>query len=312
MNQLKISFILLVIALSMSIGCTKEDLSVCNADIYLKIGFLNETKSHSSIDTINVYLYDNNTNVLVNQFSEPFADVMANDGLMRVDISKSGNYNFVVLADASTDYFNYESIDSLEAMTVALDDRGQSLVNWQIGNIYHGLVEGAIIKDHHEAIFDVVLTQNNNDIYIQSHGLPSLVQMVDLRIDYDNKVINSSNSTPIGWLHEDCKVSYSPIVAQSSRASLEDHDFRFNTLRLFYSDRMDLHYTLTSHGGPLKTESVDLLSIIKKNPKYSGQLDLDIEYEFFVDLNFGEWDGKLTLISVTIDEWTVIVVKPEI
>ncbi len=312
MNQLKISFILFIAALGLCVGCTKEDLSVCNADFYLKIGFLNQTKSHSDIDIINVYLYDDNTNVLVNQFSKPFAEVMANDGLMRIDISKSGNYNFVVLADASEDYFNYESIDNFETMTIALDDRGQSQVDWKIGNIYHGLVEDAKIDDAQGIVFDVVLTQNNKDIYVESHGLPSLVEMVDLRIDYGNKVINSLNTTPVSWLPEDCKVSYAPVVAESSRASVEEHDFRFNTLRLFNNDRMDLHYTLTSHGGPLKSESVDLLSLIKKNPKYNNQLDLDIEHEFFVDLNFGEWDGKLTLISVTINKWNVIVVKPEI
>ncbi len=308
MNQLKFSFILFMAAFFMSVGCTKEDLSVCNADIYLKIGFLNETKSHSSLDTITVYLYDDNTNVLVNQFSTPFTEVIANDSLVRVDVPKSGTYNFVVLGDATDEYFNYDSIENFEEITIALDDRGQSEVDWQIGNIYHGLVEDAVIVTEQSRIFDVTLTQNNKDIYIKCNGLQSIVQIGDLRVDYDDKVINTFNNTPLSWDPEDCKISYTPVGTHI----VEDYDFRFNTLRLFNGDKMYLHYTLSSIGGVFRSDKIDLLSIIKKNPKYKTQLDLDIEYQFFLELNFELIDGELTLISVTVNDWTVILVKPEL
>ena len=114
-----------------------------------------------------------------------------------------------------------------------------------------------------------------------------------IRYDYENNIPDDAREK----------------IYLSTNVKRAEHNFCFNTLRLI--DGSEIKLLLLDDNGKQAVpgfSGINLISLIKESPDFNDQTDLDKENLYNLELTF---DG-VTLVSIGVNNWDKVMVKPEV
>jgi len=306
-------YIILILTVLMT-GCIKENRSRCNYDISFSLSYVVDVEGNNLFDenlnTISIHLF-NAENKYVYTKIERVEDVIGNDYVMTIPIDEVGIYNVVVLGDTEQEDYvinsnnkNNTATKMLIPLVTDLEDfrvnvkHDNGLVNRELGNFFIGNPKDIIVDGLEDLTIEVMLTKNTKNIHLTINGLSQASDLNPI-IRCANGTYNAENTIPDNAE----EITYKPYTRNATTRA--NNQFTTSMLRII--DGMPMPLSIGNDNG--ETIVHDLITLIKLNPKYKTQSDLDNEDEFNLTLNFGT-DGS-TLISVSINSWQHIFVTPE-
>lgn len=310
-KQLNIS-ILLFLACMLS-GCIHEDLPACRQGALLRFKYtLNPTEENlfgATVDRISVFVFDAN-GLYVNTLRDS-GDVVSND----YSLVLSPEYNECsVVAVGTNDISNikigsYTSDNESLNFTPLLKVGETTLADFRMkvgGNEVFPLNPGAMLVGSLQKImttrnnpeYTIEMTNNMNIVNLKISGLSHLkytpVLVADNgRYDYENNIPDDAREK----------------IYLSTNVKRAEHNFCFNTLRLI--DGSEIKLLLLDDNGKQAVpgfSGINLISLIKESPDFNDQTDLDKENLYNLELTF---DG-VTLVSIGVNNWDKVMVKPEV
>lgn len=293
-------------------GCIYDELPPCT--LTLSFSYTNSSGDNlfgETVDEINIYVFDQN-----DRFLKSYCDsgaVVSDSYKLKLHFEENP---FTVVAVAFAADSKYQTgrvgsaltetrdfIPGLIAGETMLQDfrvklQSEPVVADKTGALLAGhisrIMPAGVRSDHR-----IEMTNNMNQINLQFSGLSGLkytpvFSSVNGRYDYENNIPS------------DARIRYYHPIMDKSRKS--EHLFTYSTLRLLYNEPLILKlYDADGNNVLPGFESTDLMKLIRKSPEYASQIDLDKETTFNLILNF---EGE-TIVSVSINEWEVVLAKPE-
>lgn len=310
-KQLNIS-ILLFLACVLS-GCIHEELSACRQGVLLRFKYtLNPTGENlfgATVDRISVFVFDIN-GLYVKTLTDS-GGIVSNDyslilppeydecsvvavGTTEISSLQIGAYTS---NDESLNFTPFLKVGetTLHDFRLKVDDNEVFPLN--PGAMLIGSLQ-KIMTTGYNAEYTIEMTNNVNVVNLKISGLSHLkytpVLVADNgRYDYENNIPVDSRE----------------MIYLSANAKQADHNFSFNTLRLVDGSEIKL-LLLDEKGENAVTgfSGLNLISLIKESPDFNNQLDLDKENLYNLELRF---DGA-TLVSISVNNWEKVMVKPEV
>ena len=305
---------LLLLTTILATGCIKENRSNCNYDISFSLSYVVDVEGNNlfdqNLDSITVHMFNEGDKYVYTKIEDASA-IINNGYIMTIPLIEPGTYKVVVIGD--TDQKDY-TIGSVAPPTHAtktlipnetdLEDfrisvkHTNGLIDRELGDFFIAISKEVIVTGLESQTIEVMLTKNTKKIHLTVNGLGNSSDFTPT-IRCKNGAYNSENTIP----DNSEEITYKPYV--SSATTRANSVFTLSTLRLIEGMPMSLSF----EGSNGKIPTQDLMSLIKLNPKYKTQEDLDAEDEFNLSLNY-DTDGE-TLISVTINSWKHVFVTPE-
>lgn len=310
-KQLNIS-ILIFLACMLS-GCIHEDLPACSQGALLRFKYtLNPTEENlfgATVDRISVFVFDRN-GLYVKTLSDS-GSIVSNDYSLILP-PEYGECSVVAVGANSISKLeigSYTSNNESLNFTPDLNVGQTTLHDFRMkvgGNEVFPINPGAmlvgslqkIIISSYKTEYTIEMTNNMNVVNLKISGLSHLkytpVLVADNgRYDYENKIPADAREK----------------IYLSANVKRADHNFCFNTFRLV--DNSEIKLLLLDEKGENAIpgfSGLNLISLIKESPDYDSQLDLDKENQYDLELTF---DGA-TLVSISVNNWDKVMVKPEV
>ena len=305
---------IILILLVLTTGCVNEDRDRCDYNISFSLSYVVDVDGDDlftqNLNTISIHLFNENNKYVYTKV-ENINSIIDNDYMMTIPITEPGTYKVVVIGDADEEDYVVESdsrnstlskmlipnITNLEDFRVNVK-HNNGLINDELGNFFIGSPDDILVDGIEKQIVEVTMTKNTKNIHLTINGL-SLVSDHHPIIRCTNGTYNAENSIP----DNSEEITYKPY-ARNTTTRGASNVFTTSMLRIVDGIPMPL-----SVGNEIiEKPMVDLVTLIKLNPRYRTQMDLDSEDEFYLTLNYGE---DAALISVSINSWEHVFVKPE-
>ena len=310
----KYLLLLLLLTTILATGCIKENRSNCNYDISFSLSYVVDVEGNNlfdkSLDSITIHMF-NEDDKYVYKKVEDARTIINNGYIMTITLNEPGSYKVVVIGDTDQKDYTIGSYTKSAATTKTLipnetdleDFRisvkhTNRLIDRELGDFFIAIPQEILVTGLESQTVEVMLTKNSKKIHLTINGQGNVSDLAPT-IRCKNGTYNAKNTIP----DNSEQITYKPYV--STATTRANSVFTLNTLRLIEGIPMPLSFEASN--GKIPTQ--DLISLIKLNPKYKTQEDLDAEDEFNLTLNY-DTDGT-TLISVTINNWEHVWVIPE-
>ena len=223
-----------------------------------------------------------------------------------------GEYTVLVLGDTDPEHYTIGTesteeliLDKSHISDVRIDVKhDNNTVSRQLGSFFIGKIEGVIVDGIGHRTETAILVKNTKNIHLTINGLGHLPDFTP-HVKSRNGSYNSDNTIP----ETAPEIKYTPhTTTRTTREVGVPHISQISTLRIMQDHNIPL---ITEYENGDKVDEIgvhDLVSLIKTNPKYKTQADLDNETEFRIVLNY----TNETLISITINNWNHVIVTPEV
>lgn len=310
LNKRIFLFLLLVVVM---FACVAEDLSNCMQSASLKFKYvLNPTGENLfgvSIDKVRVFIFNAEGKYIAERSDSSIQ--FTNDYQMPIALEE-GNYSFVAVCGkeinfsigqySSTEDLNQFSPDlvvgetTLDDFRIKINTLNGNLFPENIGTLFvanQTNISFPRLKDE-PIVFDLINDRNTIDLEIS--GLTDLRYIPVLtscngRYNYENNIPADAKDN-----------IYMPSQDKGQ------NQFQFNVMRLLTNTPLSLRLIDERGKNVLPGfKSINLIQEILKSPEFSSQLDLDKNSDYTIKLKF---DGT-TLVSISINSWENIQVKPE-
>ena len=307
-------YLLLLITTIIATGCIKENRSNCNYDISLLLSYVVEVEGDNlfdqNLDSITVHMFNEDDKYIFTK-KENASTIINNGYIMTIPMEEPGTYKAVVIGDTDQKDYTVGSVATPTHTTKALipnetdleDFRisvkhTNGLIDRELGDFFIAISKEVIVTGLESQIVEVMLTKNTKKIHLTINGLGNSSDLTPT-IRCKNGTYNSENTIP----DNSEEITYKPYTPTATTRA--NSVFTLSTLRLI--EGMPMPLSLESVHGEIPVR--DLMELIKLNPKYKTQEDIDAEDEFNLTLNYGT-DGTI-LISVTVNNWEHVWVTPE-
>ena len=304
-----------VVFMSLS-SCTKENRTNCSNGTEISFDYTIDTEINV-LDTLSeqlfVHIFDEN-GIYLNTQTDNVEGIKQAGYKTKLEFQNQGKYSLVTVGDAENHYAtsggtksSTKSNNTLVPGVTHIDDFRVSVID--VNSVVDKELENFILGERVDLIIDgsesqsvmIKLLRNSKTLNIKLEGVTTDKQCVPV-VRCKNGMYNSNNTIP-----SDAKV----ITYHPHKTNLAAREFTSSTLRII--DGTPMPFSLEDSNGNAvnprtKSASIDLLSLIKLNPKYKTQKDLDNEREFNVTITYED----NTIISVVVNKWKHIFVTPEI
>ena len=307
-------YIILILTVLMT-GCIKENRSKCEYNISLLLSYVDVDGNNlfdKSLDSISVHMFNEGGKFIFTQV-ENINTILNNGYIMTIPIEEPGTYKVVVIGD--TDEYDYTIGLKAKSNTLTktlvpfetnIEDfrinvkHTNGLINRELGDFFIATPKDILVSGLDGKKTEVMLTKNTKKIHLKINGLGNSSDLTPI-IRCKNGTYNFENTIP----DNSEEITYKPYTPRAT--TRVNNVFTLNTLRIIEGTPMPL---LLENGMGEKPVS-DLISLIKFNPKYKSQKEIDAEDEFNLTLNYSA-DTNPVLISVTINKWVHVFVTPEV
>ena len=306
-------YIILILAV-LTTGCIKENKSLCTYDVSFSLSYVVDIEGGNlfdeNIDSIAIHIFNEDDKYLFTKI-ENTSTIINNDHKITIPVEEPGTYKALVIGDTYDDDYTIGALaenstitKTLIPMKSDLDDfrisvkHANGLIDRELGDFFIATPKEVLVTGLEDQTIEVLLTKNTKKIHLTINGLGNSSDLTPI-IRCKNGTYNSENTIP----DNSEEITYKPYV--SSATTRANNVYTLNTLRIIEGTPIPLSIESKQR----ETLAQDLMSLIKLNPKYKIQKDLDDEKEFNLTLNYST-DGT-TLISVKINNWDHIWVTPE-
>lgn len=308
-----------ILALSLfmlcSMGCTKEDLSVCVTRTAFKCVFdLNNEHTdqfYKLVNKVDLYIF-NGSGILVKHIAQS-QNNLPQGYTFEIDLNY-GNYTAVMYGTQNG--YNGVSVGAKQKnLTTALAamKEGQSSISdlrlmlnsingfsdKDLGVVLHGMVPSFEVSSiPRKTPHKVAFTRNTKVVELNISGLENIIDEptkatralndIAVRIDGENKAYLYDNALDM----ELGKVSHAPYSLSFANKILT---CKTSVLRLFAEHPM----TLKVFQGSDEIWKLNLTAEIMKSPKYANNADLDREDTFVIDVKITSEGG----FTITVNGW---------
>ena len=306
---------LLLLTTILATGCIKENRSNCNYDISFSLSYVVDVEGNNlfdkSLDSITIHMFNEDDKYIYTKV-ENTSTIINNGYIMTIPIEEPGTYKVVVIGDTDEGDYTIGSHTKSAAATKTLISNETDLADFRIsvkhdngliarelGDFFIATPKEILVTGLASETVEVMLTKNSKKIHLTINGQGDVSDLAPT-IRCKNGAYNAENTIP----DNSEEITYKPHM--SSATTRANSVFTTSMLRIVDGIPMPL-----SIGNELGEKEVyDLVALIKLNPKYRTQEDLDAEDEFNLTLNYSS-DVFPTLISVTVNSWEHVFVTPE-
>ena len=307
-------YIILILSV-LTTGCIQENRNRCDYDISFSLSYVVDVEGDNlfdqSLNSISIHLF-NEDNKYVYTKEESVTEMIENNYIIKTPITEPGTYKVVVLGDTYEEDYTIEAKRKSNTETKMLiplktdfedfrvnvkHDNG--LINDELGDFFIGSPKDILVDGIESQIVEVMLTKNTKKINLTINGLSNTSDIQPI-IRCTNGTYNAENNIP----DNSEEITYKPYTRNASTRA----NSVFTTSMLRIVDGIPMPLSIGNELG--EKEVYDLVALIKLNPKYRTQRDLDSEEEFNLTLNYSS-DETPTLISVSINSWQHVFVTPE-
>lgn len=307
----QISFFFLFIVLMSA--CVAEDLSNCMQSASLKFRYvLNPTGEDLfgvSVDKVRVFIFNAEGKYIAEKSDSSIQ--FTNDYQMPIALEE-GHYSFVVVCGKETNFLigRYSSADALNQFCADLVVGKTTLDEFRIKI---NTVNGDFFPKEIGTLF--VANQTNISIP-RLMNEPILFNLTNDRniIDLEISGLNDLKYTPVltsrngRYNYENNIPADAKDKIYTSSLNKGKNKFQFDVMRLLVNAPLSLRLIDERGRNVLPGfNSINLIQEILKSPDFSSQLDLDKNSNYTIKLKF---EGA-TLVSISINSWVNIQVKPE-
>lgn len=313
MNKTKrYSRIATLLILLFLVGCIKEDLSNCERGLKLSFGYkANTDKNDSSmlsdnIDSLSIYIFDSKEK-FVGSYKESTANIEASNSEMTIPLEKAGIYKIITLGDVNNeDYYIGErgksprylipSVSDIDDFKVGLTHSGEGAIDKKLGGFYISGEQEIVVENFDNPIFEIDLIKNVKTINFKLEGIddvPNAQPVIKAKNSLYDKNNNIIDSAP--------EITYRPYEYNEVSGI-----HVVNTLRIIVGVKMPLTI-MDGDDLVINNKEYDLVDLIMLHPDYSTQKSIDEESVF--DIGFIR--SVIGQITITVNGWTIITVKPE-
>lgn len=301
MNRLFILFTLCV-AVLLSGGCTKEDLSDCQTDVTLKLSYTQNPQDRDlwseTAEFGEFFLYDGSTGELVQSRSLGSEEVLNQTLRFKVP-QAAGNYTAVVWVNHRQEDYTLEGTETLGAMRLKLQHEngqvGRPYPNWQVLGYALGGMQTFTTDGLRTPVESTVShRKNTNAVTVILQGAVSGTRGANptgytIQLTGKNGVYNSQNE-PL--------TQESPTLSYTPDHSVKDKDLTavFHTLHL--TDDM----RLTIWNGTSKLYDENVRELIELALKEQGEI-LSEELLWRNDEWGFKFDANMMLTEVKVLDW---------
>ena len=295
-------------------GCTKEDLGDCSLKILLRYANemesdqLNETNLVELIDYVDLYVFDQQ-----NKFMESLkVDASEIQADCLIDVPSCYKGKTLVVWAAEKDGYTLPTLrvgDDIETLTLKLNATNNTNAK-PLANLLHGGSAVATFSDHggNLQIVDFVRTDNLINLSLTGVNNEEIPNITSL---YDIKLMASNGH----YEHDHSIVANSPAIAylptnNVSKAHAEQNNVTLETLRLHETYINDVILTIVhkasgepiTFGGEAKLRLVEYL--LKTKPEGITNQDF-LDQNSVWNISFSTNPNENIVVSITINGWTM-------
>lgn len=291
--SLIISLVLLVL---LPTGCMKEDNSDCRQDVFFRYKYVlnkdNNDLLSEQVKSIDLYIYSEKGDLV-----KMVRGISIKEEVKITELLK-GKYRAVSWANFSDDTHEIEDYNRIDKNKLTLKTINGTAVGFKDG-LFHNLtefetdgitsstVEASLIKNTNQV--KIIIDENKT---VRSRA----AEDISVTITGSNASYNFDNS----------RVRNQPSIIYNSLSTITSANqttHQFDVMRLFFGDDLKVNI---SYKGELKA-SVPLVATLAENsPLINTNEDLDRydKYELHYALTTND---ALILVSITVNDWTVVI-----
>lgn len=297
-------------------SCMKDSVDTCIYGVNLRIDFLDiDLVAEADMRDVTILVY-NSLGELVEEVETSYTAVVSNNNMVSIPIKDPDTYSFVVIGDAFSEAFTRDAKESMEDLRISLKEAEtafktstkNSTGTKDFSNFYHGMIRGVEVKQYSNVLVECQLMNNKKNIYVSAfnsyNGTTTKTDIKNTSISSANWQYDCYNAVPEGIHPHEYTYQENDIIIDETEWSV-----RIPTLRILKEKEMILSFDLKEQNGNYANRKINLSEYISQIGEYSTQEALDAEKDFFLTLNY---DYKDVLISITINEWKLVLVKPEV
>lgn len=321
MKQLLLPFLLSLPLLLLS-GCIDDDTSGCSSTLSLRVtaevSVSGGTNSENTFNDTGVYVFDSHG--VLTDYGHRLSENNTNGQLVELSVEE-GKYSIVTWcgADFGDDYevvaLTPEGVFTnrfVKGETRLADMRLRAKANqvcdtWT-GNLFWGTLQEVTVSSGVNLIkLDTQLQKNSNRVEIVVEGAAEeattrTTARYEVRLTTVAGVYKFDNSTDLSL---SAPYTYLPYETESIGNDLY---LRLRTMRLFVDIPATL--TVTDRVTGNAAYSADLIDLIRQNPAYRTQADLDNEDTYKIVVGKGITTPSGT-ITITVNGWRIIILEPQ-
>lgn len=294
-------------------GCVDGDYSECGNRLSISFRYIANSQGlnlfDQSVTDISVSLFNAN-GIYVTSQKELVSNLINNDYMMNFPVNSNGRYSILALGDTDSENYiigtkaNNRATNRLIPNVSHISDfqvevlHDNYVVNRELGHLFISNVKDVLVDGIGNKYVTVDLIKNSKNIHLTINGLDHISNFYPV-IKSTNGIYNAVNIIP----NDAEEITYKPHTINETL-----NHFQTSMLRIMDYHKIPLIIQDKNGNNIDNIEQHDLLYLIKLNPKYKTQQDLDNEDEFKLVLNYSED----ILINVIINSWKHIFVIPEL
>lgn len=318
LKRILVAFI--VVAATLFVSCTKEDLSMCNSGLQLRFSYMLNDKNINlfgdEVDHVTVFAFDAD-----GRYWATFSDAgshLNNDYVMTLPLPV-GRYTLICWGGDMAQYNPLAMIDEgadvREPLTkgVTTLEQFRLLVKQQENvealGLYYGKAEDVESKTTAQQTYPIELIKNSNTIRVHFTGIENMPQSAQLKADQTSLFDVTITAQNGRYDHENNIPSAAKTVLYKPHTISEkpnDLTYDSNMLRLMIGHRPMLRVVNSQTGEEVC--NFNIVEAIMKDPKYKTQKEIDRVDFFPFEFNI----GSDMSVSITINGWSIIDVIPEL
>jgi hypothetical protein len=318
-----------------AVSCIKEDMDNCQRGLRLQFRYIHNNQNtdllSEQVRNILVYVFDQNTDVLVNVIPVGIQDIAR--GYMDVNVA-SGLYTVLAWGGSSTDMLQGGYRDAtatnpaantyapITIGTTTLDEfrmmltydplSGNTLADvapkiTNFDDLFYAGAESVSVVGNSRQTVDLAFIKNTSVLKVVVSGLQHLRSTMPLEIFTTGK----------NWLYEynNAPDMYTPrmlYMPQTETLTANTMEVSIKQQRLNIS-QMAVDPVILYFRDPVNNTDIiaplNLIEDIRQNPAYQTQAAIDAEDLFIIDISIQSVGSGLT-VTITINDWQIVHLTP--
>jgi hypothetical protein len=324
----RLLFISLLI-LTATTGCIKDSLDDCERGLRLQFRYIHNNQNQDllveQVRNIRVYIFDQNTNLLVNVIPASVQDIAR--GYIDVDMPE-GLYTVIVWGGSSNDmpqggYIDAQatnpatnSYTSITIGTTTLDAfrmmlaydplTGNPIANAtpktaDFGDLFYASAANITVAGWNRQTVNLDLIKNTSTLKVVVTGLEYLRSgaLLDVFATGKNWLYQQNNIFDVNAPRMLYMPQNETLTANTMEISIKQQRLNINQTVI---DPVLLYIRNTT--GANLIMPLNIIEAIRQNPAYSTQSDIDREDLFTITISIAPGDVNLT-VTITINGWTI-------
>lgn len=271
-------------------ACTKEQKSTCKSPLLLSFHYTSNTQNEdlfsSSIENIDLFIYDKNSKLVSNHEITKSDLIGGNKYSLNLD---QGEYTIVAFGEA-LDSYQYVEQNLFNTAYISLKRDEENNAPQSINHLFHSMTQQIVVSDLKEVQQPLFFIKNSNHIRIIVENTPNTMSESDVfcsisAINGDYKFDNT--------IFGNDRIDHTPTPTPQ----IADQNIQFDctVLRLWRGDNS--HLIVRDQHQALYDGSLSQLLLSKPGT------DLDLQDEFEIRLSRNSSDNT---VKITVNGWQVI------